>query len=94
MTVDTRSFGLLRDKSVDAAVMVRLTRWLSPDDCQKAMRQLQRVTRQRIIWTARVANHQHARTVELFKTALDGWKITRNEAGHELDYRVLMAEPV
>jgi ubiquinone/menaquinone biosynthesis C-methylase UbiE len=84
----------LADKSVDCAVMCRLTRWLLPADCQVAMKQLQRVCRQRIIWTARVANHQHARTVELFEQALDGWKITQNLAGYVLDYRILMAEPV
>lgn len=89
---DIRQIGL-QDKSVDVGVMVRLTRWLSPEDCQVAMRQLQRVCRQRIIWTARVANHRHARTVELFEAALDRWKITRNEAGVVLDYRILMAEP-
>jgi ubiquinone/menaquinone biosynthesis C-methylase UbiE len=90
---DVRQIGL-EDKSVDAAVMIRLTRWLSPADCQVAMRELQRVTRQRIVWTARVANHKHARTAELFESALSGWKITRNEAGHELDYRILEARPV
>ena len=91
---DIRQIGL-DDKSVDAAVMVRLTRWLSPDDCKVAMRELQRVCRQRIIWTARVANHKHARMIELFEAALtDGWKITRNVPGVDLDYRVIMAEAV
>ena len=90
---DVRQLTGLPDKSVDASVMCRLTRWLSPDDCRLAMRELQRVTRKRIIWTARVANHPHARAVELFEQALGGWKIARNEAGHELDFRVLMAEP-
>lgn len=83
----------LADKSVDCAVMCRLTRWLSPADCQVAMQQLQRVCRHRIIWTARVANHQHARTVELFESALEGWKITQNVAGYVLDYRVIEARP-
>ena len=89
---DVRATGL-EDRSVDAAVMCRLSRWLSPDDCQVALRELQRVCRKRIIWTARVANHVHARSVELFEQALDGWVITRNEAGYVLDYRILMAEP-
>ena len=90
---DVREIGL-DDKSVDAAVACRISRWLSPDDCQKMIRQLQRVCRQRIIWTARVANHPHARSIELFEQALDGWKITRNEAGVDLDYRILEARPV
>ena len=83
----------LADKCCDASVMCDLTRWLSPAECQQAMREFQRVAKRRIIWTARVANHPHARAVELFESALNGWKITRNEAGIDLDYRILMAEP-
>lgn len=89
---DIRQIGLA-DKSVDAAVMCRLTRWLSPDDCQKALRELQRVCRRRIIFTARIANHPHARSIELFEAALAGWRITRNAVGIDMDYRVLMLEP-
>lgn len=90
---DVRATGL-PDKSVDVAINCRITRWLSPSDCQQMLREMQRVARQRIIWTARVANHPHARTVELFEAALDGWAIVRNEAGHETDYRILQARPV
>jgi ubiquinone/menaquinone biosynthesis C-methylase UbiE len=89
---DVRNTGL-PDKCVDVAVNCRITRWLSPEDCQQMFREMQRVASKRIIWTARVANHVHARTVELFEQALQpGWKITRNEAGYVLDYRILMAE--
>jgi ubiquinone/menaquinone biosynthesis C-methylase UbiE len=90
---DVRQTGMA-DKSVDVAVNCRITRWLSPQDCQTMIREMQRIARQRIIWTARVANHQHARTVELFESALDGWKIVRNDAGADLDYRILQARPV
>lgn len=90
---DVRALSL-NDKSVDVSVMCRLTRWLSPADCQQAMRELQRVSRRKIIWTARVANHPHARTIELFEAALDGWKIHRNEAGADIDYRIIEARPV
>lgn len=87
---DIRQIGLA-DKSVDAAVMCRLTRWLSPDDCQRALRELQRVSRQRIILTARIANHPHARTVELFQSTLnEEWRLFRNEVGCDIDYRILM----
>jgi ubiquinone/menaquinone biosynthesis C-methylase UbiE len=89
---DVRSTGL-PDKSVDAVVMCRLTRWLSPTDCQVAMRELQRIARSRIIWTARVANHPHARTRALFEQALDGWEITHAEPGYVLDYIVFQARP-
>lgn len=84
----------LPDNSVDAAVNVRITRWLSPDECQQMIREMQRVARKKIIWTARVANHKHARSLDLFETALDGWRITRNEIGIDMDYRCLLAEKV
>lgn len=81
----------LHDKSVDAAVMVRLTRWLSPEDCQVALKELQRVSRDRIIITARVANHPHARPVELFEAALEpDWSLVKNEEGYVPEYRILM----
>ncbi len=80
-------------KSVDASVMCRLTRWLSPEDCQFAWRELQRVTRQKIIFTARVRNHEHARTYELINSSLDGWKIVRDEPGVDVDYRVIELRP-
>ena len=83
----------LEDKCVDASVMCRLTRWLSPEGCVDAWRELQRVTRQKIIFTARVRNHPHARTYELIESALDGWKIARDETGVDLDYRIIELRP-
>ena len=83
----------LPDKSVDVAVNCRITRWLSPADCQVMLREMQRVARKRIIWTARVANHRHARTRALFESSLIGWRIVRDEAGVDLDYRVMCCEP-
>ncbi len=89
---DVRSTGL-EDKSVDASVMCRLTRWLTPEACVDALKELQRVTRDRIIFTARVRNHKHARTYELINSALKGWKIERDEPGADLDYRIIMLRP-
>lgn len=89
---DIRSTGLA-DKCVDVSVMCRLTRWLSPADCVVALRELQRVTRQRIIVTARVRNHPHARPYELIASALDGWSIAKDEAGYHEDYRIIALEP-
>jgi ubiquinone/menaquinone biosynthesis C-methylase UbiE len=81
------------DKIVDASVMCRLTRWLSPDDCVLALKELQRITKSKIIFTARVRNHPHARTYALIESALDGWKIARDEAGADLDYRIIELRP-
>ena len=89
---DVRATGLY-DKSVDAAVNVRITRWLSPEDCQAMIREMQRVARKKIIFTARVADHPHARPIELFEQVLDGWKIARNERGSDDAYRIIMLKP-
>jgi ubiquinone/menaquinone biosynthesis C-methylase UbiE len=89
---DARETGL-EDKSVDAAVMVRLTRWLSPEGCVKALKEMQRVARKRIVFTARVRNHAHARPYGLIASALDGWKIARDEAGADMDYRIIELVP-
>ena len=81
------------DKSIDAALMVRLTRWLEPPDCVLALRELQRVARKKIISTWRVRNHQHARSYDLIKSALSGWKIARDEPGVDMDYRIIEMVP-
>lgn len=83
----------LWDKSVDVSVMCRLTRWLEPADCVLALNELQRVTRKKIISTWRVRNHPHARSYELINSALNGWKISRDEAGVDMDYRIIEMRP-
>jgi ubiquinone/menaquinone biosynthesis C-methylase UbiE len=82
------------DKSVDAVISCRISRWLEPADCQKMLRESQRVARKKIISTWRVRNHPHARSYELIQGALDGWKIHRDEAGSDLDYRIIELRPV
>lgn len=84
----------LATSSVDAAVACRITRWLSPEDCQKAIRELMRVAKKRVIFTVRVANHPHARPLSLFEAMLDGWYVARNEAGYHEDYRIIALEPI
>lgn len=79
----------LPDKAVDAALNIRITRWLSPDQCQQLFREMQRIVRDRIILTARIANHPHARPLELFEAALyDNWALERDISGYEPDYRI------
>ena len=88
----------LADKSVDVAVNVRVTRWLmgdhGPDGIRQMLAEMQRVARNRIVLTARVDHHKFAVTLDLVQSALDGWAITQNVAGVDLDYRILMLEPV
>ncbi len=83
----------LEDKSVDYTLNIRITRWLSPEDNVRMMKEMQRVARKGIIWTARIAHHPHARSRELFESAFDGWKIERDAIGYELPYRIFMAVP-
>jgi SAM-dependent methyltransferase len=87
----------LRDKIVDVSLCIRLTRWLieerGPEGIVQMVRELQRVSRQAIILTARVANHKWAVSRELIEQGLDGWKIDRDQAGYVTDYRILRAVP-
>ena len=71
----------LDDESVDVSLMIRMTRWLAPYEVQQAIRELQRVTRRRIIFNARVANSPHARSRSLIKSAINAnWTIEKEVA--------------
>lgn len=83
----------LKAKSVDVAVCCRITRWVmgdhGPDGIRQMLQEMARVTRSRIILTARVRDHKFAVTEELILEALKGWRITRNVAGVDLNYRII-----
>ena len=84
-----------RDKSFDVAIMCRLSRWLQPVDCMVAFRELQRVSKGGVIWTARVRDHPHARPYTIWEEALHkGWRIS-GDIGLPGDpsYRIICAEP-
>jgi ubiquinone/menaquinone biosynthesis C-methylase UbiE len=83
----------LADNSVDAALMIRLTRWLTPDECRKAIAELTRVARKKVIFTARTL-HQYAdlsRPLDLFE--VDGWEM-RRELFRGLPYEVILMRPI
>lgn len=104
---DVRDLSFI-ERAVDASVMCRLTRWLMEDEnCKgrrvetevpKAMAELARVTRKRIIVTLRPRNHPFACPYELI--TVPGWRIVRDEAGMDNtgavdeDYRIVAMEPV
>jgi ubiquinone/menaquinone biosynthesis C-methylase UbiE len=70
------------DKSVDAALCIRITRGLSPEECQQMFKEMQRIARDRIILTARVCNHQFARPLALFEAVMSPeWRLERSECG-------------
>lgn len=93
---DVRTYGLWPD-AVHTALMIRLTRWLSPEDCQKAIRNLQRIAKHRVIFTTRVEHPKRpelARPISLFAEAfLPGWRVSRMEIMPEdTAYHVIMLE--
>ena len=80
----------LPDHVCDISVCVRLFRWISPEEVQTALRELQRVTRKTIIFNARIANHPYARPMSLIKgSLLPHWKIEQ-EIEIEPDYIMFM----
>jgi SAM-dependent methyltransferase len=86
----------LPDKHVDCAIACRITRWVigehGPAGIAQMLKELQRVARKRIVITARVRDHKFAVTEHLIESALDGFKIARNEEGYQPQYRVLLLE--
>ncbi len=69
-------------------VRVSVTAW-------KALKELQRVTKGKIIFTARVKDHKFAYPYGNIKAALGGWNITKDVGlPSDMAYRILMLEPV
>lgn len=95
---DVTKLNRIPDKVFDAAVSCRVTRWVigeyGPDGIVAMLRELQRLTKDKIILTARVANHPYAVTLDLIESALDGWAIARNAVGVDMDYRIIMLESI
>lgn len=85
----------------DVGIMVRITRWLmehprgvrNEGRVAKALQEMARCARRRLIVTVRVRNHPFCCPYELIAEALPSWKIVKDEAADGEDYRVLMLEP-
>ena len=89
----TRLNEILGEDSVDIAFMIRLTRWLTPDQRAKALWQLQRAARNLVVFTARIADHPYAYTIDAIEAAVSpGWKIADNIECGEPAYRVFVLE--
>lgn len=73
------------DRAVDAVLNIRITRWLSSDECQQMFREMQRISRDRIIMTARIQHDrhpEHSRPYALFESVMsDEWELVRSECG-------------
>lgn len=89
----TKLHETMAENSVDLAIMCRLTRWLNPDQRVMALKQLQRVSRKTIVFTARIANHPFAYPVEHIAAALEPeWQIVDSIEAGEPEYRVFVLE--
>lgn len=84
----------INNGSFALSIACRITRWLNPEQRTVALKELQRVTTGKIVFTARIANHPYAYPVEAIEAALDGWKIASNIEAGEPDYRVFVLERV
>lgn len=72
----------LADSSYDVAMCIRLFRWLEPEDVKKALRELQRVARDRVIFNIRLGPENHPKRhylTTVLDNLLEGWKIHRQE---------------
>ena len=90
----TKLGDLIGPKSVDYAIMCRLTRWLTDKQRVEALENLQTATRKAIIFTARIAEHPFAYPMDEIEKALDGWKIAENIECAEPHYRIIRLEVV
>lgn len=87
----------LGEKSVDASFCIRLLNWLSEADVRRALGELQRVTRKKITFTLRVAEHPRARPLSVVNGCLNGWRIAANrhiDDGKSDTFRMITLEPV
>lgn len=87
----------LPDQSVDVTLAIRIMNLISPSDMQLAIRELQRVTRNRIIFNLRVwrdgSPYRRPQKMETLSAVLDnGWRIVENMEIHEPDFRMLVLE--
>jgi hypothetical protein len=78
-------------KFFDVAVMVRLTRWLTPEQCSEVIRMLTEITSKEIVFTARIAEHPHARPLSLFE--VPGWNMTSEPVPSDRNYHVISMRP-
>lgn len=81
--------------SLALSIACRITRWLTPEQRTQALKELQRVTTSKVVFTARIADHPYAYPLEAIEAAIEpGWKIADNIECGEPEYRVFVLERV
>lgn len=88
----TKLHEIMGEYCVDTAFCIRLTRWLTPEQRTVALKQLQRVARRQVVFTARIANHPYAYPIEAIQEAMEpDWVMSLYECG-EPNYCVFRLE--
>jgi len=88
----------LDESSVDVSVSIRFTRWVmgkyGPEGIKKLLAELQRVSRGKVIFTARVKDHPNCVPPDLIQASLSpGWAIHEDAPGYEDAYRIIALGP-
>ena len=85
----------IADRSFDIAVAIRIMNLIEEPDMCRALVELQRVARRKIIFNLRVGRRGEGRwhspqRVEMVEMSLaPGWSLARNEEIHEPDFRMI-----
>lgn len=81
------------DKTFDVAFCIRIFNLFETDDMKAALKEVQRVTKDRIIFNLRVwhpkTKYRRPRRIEDVESVLDGFKIVANQEIHEFDFRMI-----
>lgn len=88
----------LEESSVDAAVCCRFTRWAFGQHGERGvidvLKELQRVARSAVIFTARVKDHPMACTYDVIEKAIQpGWAVHEDAEGYMDAYRIIKLGP-
>jgi ubiquinone/menaquinone biosynthesis C-methylase UbiE len=83
------------NREFDVSFMIRLTRWLTPEQRRQAIAELCRVTDDMVLFTARVAGHPACYTMQAIHAdvaANDGWQLhTAHQIGDDEYYALIEA---
>ena len=84
----------LQDKSVDAAIAIRIMNKIGEEDMAPALRELQRVARDLVIFNLRiwtpVGRWRHSHKLEAALSALQpGWSVAEDVEIHERDFMMI-----